>query len=642
MFTREELTAAWDRVRHGGTAAGVDGLAPAAIEGDIETQLDALVTDVTSAAYSPQAYRAVDVRKPDGGIRRLTIPTVRDRIVHTAAAMKLVEFIEPSLGTASFAYRPGLGVHDALEAVVRARDGGLRIGLRADIARFFDSVPHVPLIEMLREHHIPEPLIDLIWASLRAPVVAPEGLVRPTMGLPQGLATAPALANIYLIPFDRAFLEQPYTLVRYADDMLVLCHNPSQLGHVAGTVITALERLELRLAEEKSEFVSFEDGFDFLGARFHGKTVLPAAPHPYEPTFTIPPSEPRPIPRAAQALPHNILRTLYIQENGASLRCRQERFQVLRKGDILLDIPVEHVDQIFTFGQVHLSSYAVALCLRREIPVHFFSSYGRYFGILHPVNDASPGVLRAQLALTDDPAVRLRFAKSVVSAKLAGERALLSRQARNHSELDLQKHLESLKQATARLDAASTLDQIRGIEGSAAATYFEGFGICLARSAPFHGRHRRPPTDPVNSLLSFGYALIFYNTYSYLRARRLEPTLGLLHEPRDGHPALASDLVEEFRAPLVDALVLRLFNRHEFSLVDFVYGEGSPRPCHMTDDARVRFLNAFEDRMSQQVEHPDLSFPVNWRRILDLQALRFRRWIDGAVNAYHPYHEELP
>ena len=118
----------------------------------------------------------------------------------------------------------------------------------------------------------------------------------------------------------------------------------------------------------------------------------------------------------------------------------------------------------------------------------------------------------------------------------------------------------------------------------------------------------------------------------------------MYHEERAGHPALASDLVEELRAPIVENLLLSIVNRSQLGPEDFVYGEPSspdgPRPCRLADDARVRFFRAYEERMASTMNHPDSSTPVNWRRVIDLQALRMRRWIEGAVSMYQPFDGE--
>jgi CRISPR-associated protein Cas1 len=188
-----------------------------------------------------------------------------------------------------------------------------------------------------------------------------------------------------------------------------------------------------------------------------------------------------------------------------------------------------------------------------------------------------------------------------------------------------------------RLDHAKRIDQVRGFEGSGTSAYFRALGYLLQGEMEFTRRTRNPPLDPVNSLLSFGYTLVLHNMYSYICARGLYPGVGILHSPGHGHPALASDLIEEFRAPIVDGLVLGLVNRRQVQKADFYFGDGEPQPCLMRDETRKLFIEAFEERLAQPVSHPDVDHPVDWRRVMDLQVGRFRRFVEGKLKAYTPY-----
>ncbi|HRZ83521.1 MAG TPA: reverse transcriptase domain-containing protein, partial [Candidatus Hydrogenedentes bacterium] len=226
MFSPEELREAWDQVRTGGPAPGVDGVDQEAFRADVEGQLATLHGDLVSGQYRPQPCRTVDVPKPSGGVRRLVIPTLRDRVAQTAANQRLLPVIEPLLHPCCWSYRRGVGVQDALEAVARIRDDGWRWGIRADIARFFDTVPHAPLFSMLESLPVDPPLLDLLRAWLRAPQETPAGRVVPALGLPQGLPVSPLLSNFYLLPFDREMVRRQWRLVRYADDMALFFPAP--------------------------------------------------------------------------------------------------------------------------------------------------------------------------------------------------------------------------------------------------------------------------------------------------------------------------------------------------------------------------------------------------------------------------------
>ena len=195
----------------------------------------------------------------------------------------------------------------------------------------------------------------------------------------------------------------------------------------------------------------------------------------------------------------------------------------------------------------------------------------------------------------------------------------------------LQKLAEQVKQG-------QTVEEVFGYEGQAASRYFEALGHLLNFAMGFGHRIKHPPTDPVNSLLSFGYALAFYNLYALIRARGLHPYVGHLHAVRDGHPALASDLLEEFRAPVVDSLVLYLVNSKIVTEPDFYRAsEGEQRAgCYLRDAARKTFLKHFEQRMASPIVHPGTGESVDWRRAMDLQVAHMLQRIRGEVNTYIP------
>lgn len=638
-LTDRDLDDAWAHVRQGSPAPGVDGLDLASFEADLAAQIKALLADLLQGAYRPQALLGVDLPKKSGGFRRVVIATVRDRVAQTAALQALQPFVEEILHPSAFAYRQNIGVQDALLRVCALRDRGLGHALRADIRSFFDSVPHGRLFEML-DTTLPEsPWLGLLREWLTATVIEPggRGAAPVRAGLPQGLTVSPMLANFYLTPFDREMDDRGWKLVRYADDMAVCCADAPAAARARDEAAAALAALGLALAEEKTELCAFDKGFLFLGAKFIGAELIPAAPHPYEETFTPPPPPKRKRP---QALPGVMLRTLYIENQGCRVSRHAGRVVVSRDDKVVLDLPALHVDQIFVFGRAHLTTPFMTFCLERDIPVVFFSSYGRYYGMLRAVGAGNYHLVRAQFALLDDPARRLETARRIVAGKIANCRALLAQHARNHPARDLEKAVQALKAAEKRAANTKDLESLRGVEGTAAAAHFAGLSLCLPEGLRFARRTRRPPTDPVNSLLSFGYSLVFYLVHSCLCARGLDPHIGLLHEPGRDHPALASDLVEEFRAPIVDALVLSLLNRGEMGPADFHYDQGTPAACLLRDESRPVYLRAFEEKMETQRVHPDAGYAVDWRRVIDLQVSRMRRFIEGKIDRYQPFQSE--
>lgn len=469
----ETLEAAWIQVRSRRGAAGIDGIGIEGFESDLSSNLSQLQADFLDGSYRPQSYRAVDVPKSGGGHRRLVIVCVRDRVAQTVAAFLLRQFIDPLLHPCSYAYRSGLGVHDALQKVTQYRDRGFTHVVCADIERFFDSVLHETLFEQLRSIPIPEPIFQFLRLTLGVNMVLPTGTLAPCEGLPQGLPVSPLLANFYLTPFDRRMIDAGFKLVRYADDLAICCPDSSSVECAVKEITAALNPLGLRLSEDKTLVTTFEAGFEFLGARFTRREVLPAVAHPYEADFTPPPQRPKRPP--AQALPRSMGRTLYLQEQGSSLGRHGDRLVVSKDKRTLIDLPARHIDQIFIFGRVQITSAAMAFCLTCGVPVHLFSGRGRYYGVLRRVEKSSHLIHRAQFTKLEDSSERLAFSRAIVKTKLSNSRTFLASHARRHPEIDLSDAVEQLARSRESAELAVSLEQLRGVEGNGAAAYYRGF-----------------------------------------------------------------------------------------------------------------------------------------------------------------------
>lgn len=286
---------------------------------------------------------------------------------------------------------------------------------------------------------------------------------------------------------------------------------------------------------------------------------------------------------------------LYVVEQGAVVQKEGERVVVRKDGRLLLSVPVFKLDSVVVFGGVQLTSQAMALLLAHGVEVAFMSTDGRLKGRLMPAESRNVPLRLQQYERYHDSAFRLRLARAVVRGKLHNCRAVVLRHSRNHPEADLAGPLRALEDAVAQVDHAPDLDSLRGLEGRGAAAYFTAFARMVRGELTFSGRSRRPPGDPVNALLSLGYSLLTHELFGAVAARGLDPYLGFYHDVRYGRPALALDLVEEFRAPLVDRLVLALVNRRVCGPDDFEEGEDGG--YRLTKEAFRRFLAAYEERL---------------------------------------------
>ncbi len=268
------------------------------------------------------------------------------------------------------------------------------------------------------------------------------------------------------------------------------------------------------------------------------------------------------------------MHTLSLTEQGTAVHADGDTLAVRRGEAVLHRVRAAELEQILVFGRVEISSGALALLLRRGIDVAFLTSRGNFRGRL--VGRASNNVLLrlAQYRQVSDPAFCLGVARRVVVAKVKSQREVLLRAQRRLRDEPLAVALGKLRLLGHRAETAADLDFLRGLEGQAAAVYFGQFDKLLRNEQfRFEHRNRRPPRDPVNACLSFGYAVLGSIAETEVQRCGLDPLLGFFHQPAYGRPSLMLDVLEEFR-PLVDTLVLRLLNRRQLAPADFEQRSG--------------------------------------------------------------------
>jgi CRISPR-associated protein Cas1 len=229
-----------------------------------------------------------------------------------------------------------------------------------------------------------------------------------------------------------------------------------------------------------------------------------------------------------------------------------------------------------------------------------------------------------------EPGIRLRLAAEVVRVKIHNQRVLLMR---NGGAPD--SALRTLATLRDRAPEATDMTSLLGVEGAAAALYFEHFSSMLkdhnAWAFDFQQRNRRPPRDPVNSLLSMGYSMLSKELAGVCHAVGLDPFLGFFHQPRYGRPALALDLMEEFRPLIADSVAISLLNRGELQVSDFIC---SANGCFLNQEGRRAFWESYFRRMDADVTHPQFGYQMSYRRMLEVQARQLWRFVRGEAAEY--------
>lgn len=343
---------------------------------------------------------------------------------------------------------------------------------------------------------------------------------------------------------------------------------------------------------------------------------------------------PRPL-----AVPLHEALPLYIQHYNAKLARKGETLEVSdRDGQILATARLREVSQVVLQGNIYITTPCLQELMHRDIPVTWHSYGGFFFG--HTIGNGHKNVeLRtSQYRASFDDKSCLRLARGFVSAKIANCRTQLRRNWKPQDKPE--PLLDSLKRAQQQALRAPDLETLLGVEGNAAALYFGHFRNTLKAAAAedeplltfdFKSRNRRPPTDPVNAMLSFAYTMLARSFSITLQAVGFDPFRGFYHQPRYGRPALALDMMEPFRPLLADSTVMQVINNGEIHPSDFASAAGS---VNLTPDGRKRFIAAFERRLSHEVTHPLFGYRVSYRRLLELQARLLGRFLLGELDDY--------
>ncbi len=332
-----------------------------------------------------------------------------------------------------------------------------------------------------------------------------------------------------------------------------------------------------------------------------------------------------------------LLNTLYVTRQESYLHKERETIVVKQGKDKLGQFPAISVGNILCFGQVSVSPFLMGYCGEQGIGLAFYSEYGKFLARVQGKQTGNVLLRRAQYRWADDEIKSVQIARLMVAAKIANGRSVLMREIRNHGEnAALSDAVSKLAVSLRRVQHTQLVSEAMGIEGDAASTYFGVFSELLrSNDFAFGGRVRRPPTDPVNALLSYVYTLITHECSSALQGVGLDPYVGFLHQDRPGRVSLALDLLEEFRAPWADRFVLTLINRQQIQLNDFVTeASGAVR---LNDDARKTLLTAWQERKQVDITHPYLEEQVPIGLLPHCQAMLLARHIRGDTKYYPPY-----
>jgi len=323
-----------------------------------------------------------------------------------------------------------------------------------------------------------------------------------------------------------------------------------------------------------------------------------------------------------------------------------------------VSLPLLKIDQVVVLGDSTVTTPALLALLEQNADICFCDYWGRFKGRLAPAVNKNVFVRAAQFRMHNDYRPRILLAARFVRGKLHNARTLLLRSNRTETDDEHATTLSDAAETIAHLIAevdrleveedgprpegtrpahpqmGSALGTLHGLEGAGAAAFFRGFGPLLKQDLGFAGRKRRPPTDPVNALLSFGYVLLMNHVFSALQLVGFDPYIGYLHSEGYGKPSLALDLMEEMRTPIVDSIVLTVINKQILQAKHFNEQFGV---YQLNAIGRKLFLQQFEARLNTEIQHPIFGYKATYRRCLELQARLLGKFLTGEIPAYKPF-----
>lgn len=565
--------------------------------------VDKLFAELQSGAYSPTPSTAFAVAKKDGSARLVEKFRFKDLVVQSYLLKTLTPVFERAFEECSLGFRRGVSRDAAVAMIEAAVKDGHKYALESDIEDFFPSIDHDELCRLI-SHYIPDKdssVKDLLLKFVKTGYILDGTLRERHRGVAQGSPLSPLLTNLYLDSFDEQMLGEGARLVRYADDFVILCRTEKEAQKFLGLCEAQLAELGLNLKKGKTAVKRVADGFTFLGM-----------------TFTDECAE-----KPAEIL-KRLKKPLYITEPGVFLSLNGGALDVMKNKAVLATFPLRMVSEIMLTERAVISTALAARCVQMNVPVTITLNTGYYVTTIKPDSKAFYDISASHAAkfnlLTDTE--RLSIAKEFIEGKLTGYIRFFT-QRDGCAPIVME-----LEAAAKRVHAVGTVEELRGIEGAAARKVYESVNS-LIDDMDFHIKKReRKSPDRINSLLNFGYYLLFSRINVTVRGCGLNPYLGFLHSPQDNYESFVCDIEELFR-PRIDRFIVRLINLKVIGKNDFTETDNGLR---LTRSAAKRFLEKFEAEMEKKAEGDSLALKDS----IYLQALVFKKWVvdNGRLTFY--------
>ncbi|MES2791600.1 MAG: CRISPR-associated endonuclease Cas1 [Planctomycetota bacterium] len=596
-----------------------------------------LVRLLRSGHYAPQPATTVTIGQGTKQ-RQLAIPHREDRVLQRAVLELIGDALDPLFQSSSLAYRRGKGRHDAPPQLQAAFAQGYRWAVRADFSDFFDSIEHDELQRRLHAYLADPQLVGLlmVWVGSASP--------KPGRGLPTGAVISPLLANVFLDEFDEQVAHAGGRLIRYADDFVILFREQAAAEAMFNTAEELAEELRLALNAQKSSVIDLREPFQFLGFEFkvgaEWSKSSSAAPQSIDHLGWRETNASSRLPEGGLALPGEThgqsvapRGVVLIGPGWDWITARGDTLRYGRRDRETMEVPLdfEHVDLIVALGYPDLEQPLLRRLRDTGTSVVVASDAIADDLWLTRADLEDAELVRAQVRCVDDPAWRLEVATWLIVVKLMNY-AALSKAAPSRHGTD--STIEQLQELAHRAGRCERVEQLLGLEGAGAAAWYRSLNGRVSPAFAFPGRQAPAADDPINVLLNIGYTALHRWLIILLRQQGFAPSVGILHTPRRGHAALASDLQEPFRH-LVDRVVIEF--SYEMSPSDFQQSQHGPFALKIAPGTQKRFRAALYRSWNRYCRGLIDSAPQPYLQIMNLHARALRRHLLDRSSAFVPF-----
>ncbi|MFV0440031.1 MAG: CRISPR-associated endonuclease Cas1 [Lachnospirales bacterium] len=310
---------------------------------------------------------------------------------------------------------------------------------------------------------------------------------------------------------------------------------------------------------------------------------------------------------------------VYVIEPGAIVNKSGNKVQITLDNKIIQEVPIKLIETLVITGKVVVTNGVMEALLNDNINFIWVGYNGKFVGRLENVK--SYNILRQykQFKLYEQGDKKLEIAKKIILGKTKNQKTILMRYNKNLKNNDIEIVINKISYMIKKIDRVESVSELMGVEGYIAKLYFKGVGSIVPKEFEFTKRTKFPPKDAVNSVLSFGYSLLFNDLCSIIISKRLNPYIPVLHSLQNGHQALCSDLMEEWRPIIVDSLVINMFKNNEFHIDDFTKNDYG---VFITPFAMRKFIRKYENKMA------------SYHKFLDGSAMDYRTSIEHQVNLF--------